>query len=294
MLDAELVRCLLREQFPQWAHHRVRPVELDGWDNRTFRVGQELSARLPSGDGYSAQVDKEQRWLPLLAPSLPLPIPVPVARGRPGCGFPRPWSVYRWLPGAPARADLVEDSVGFARDLAGFLTALQAIGATGGPVAGAHSWGRGGSLVPFDEQTRCFAEELGGVLDVRAVLELWEAALAVPSAGAPVWVHGDVTASNLLVDGGRLSAVIDFGCCAVGDPACDLVVAWTFLSGQARHEFRQALPLAPDVWARARGWALWKALLAAAEPDEVAVVRRQGWRCGALDMIHDLLTDHEP
>ena len=247
-MDSELVRCLLREQFPQWASQPVRPVEVQGWDNRTFRVGELFAVRLPSAEGYAAAVAKEQRWLPVLAPRLPVPIPVPVARGRPGCGLPWPWSVYRWLPGEPARADRIPNPAGFAAELAAFLAALQSLDATAGPAAGPHSFWRGGPLSRYDPETRATAAALASVLDVTAVLEVWEAAVSAPYTGRPVWVHGDVTGSNLLVEEGRLAAVIDFGSCAVGDPACDLVIAWTLLHGEARATFRTAIPVEAAAW----------------------------------------------
>jgi len=146
-ISPELVSRLVAMQFPEWAHLPVAPVDLDGHDNMTFRLGAEFSVRLPSAESYVPQVDKEQRWLPLLAPHLPLPIPEPVARGVPALGFPRPWSVYRWRPGEPATAERVYDATRFATDLAGFLSALYAIDPTGGPDPGAHSFFRGGRPV---------------------------------------------------------------------------------------------------------------------------------------------------
>jgi aminoglycoside phosphotransferase (APT) family kinase protein len=119
-----LVSRLLAAQFRHWAHLPVAPVELDGWDNATFRLGEDLSVRLPSADVYVAQVEKEHRWLRILAPQLPLPIPEPVAKGAPGCDFPRPWSLYRWLPGEPATVDRVGDVGQLAAALADSLTAL--------------------------------------------------------------------------------------------------------------------------------------------------------------------------
>jgi aminoglycoside phosphotransferase (APT) family kinase protein len=292
-LDSELVSCLLREQFPQWASQWVRPVEVQGWDNRTFRVGEVLAVRLPSAEGYAGAVGKEQRWLPVLAPQLPVPIPVPVAQGRPGCGLPWPWSVYRWLPGEPAQADRISDPVGFALELAAFLTALQGFDATGGPAAGPHSFWRGGPLSRYDAETRVTAAALAGLVDLPAVLEVWEAAVSAPYTGRPVWVHGDVTGSNLLVEKGRLAAVIDFGSCAVGDPACDLVIAWTLLDGEARRAFQSALPVGEAAWTRARGWALWKALLTLAQDADgsCGTERRYGWRYSAHHLIDELLND---
>jgi aminoglycoside phosphotransferase (APT) family kinase protein len=260
-VDASLARRLVERQFPQWSHLPVAAVELDGWDNRTFRLGDELTIRLPSGDWYALQVDKEQRWLPVLGPQLPLPIPVPVARGEPGCGFPYPWSVYRWLEGEPASNARIGDPEAFAASLAGFLNALGRIDATGGPAPGPHNFHRGGPLGTYEAETLAAVEALGGEIPAGAVMRVWEDAMATAWEREPVWLHGDVAAGNLLIRDGRLAAVIDFGSSGVGDPACDAVVAWTFLSGPSRDRFRAELGVDRGTWARGRGWALWKALI---------------------------------
>lgn len=288
-----LVSRLVAAQFPEWAHLPVAPVELDGWDNATFRLGEDLSVRLPSAEAYVAQVAKEHRWLPVLAPRLPLPIPEPVALGAPGLGFPRPWSVYRWLPGELATVEGIADLERFAADLAGFLAALYAIEPEGGPEAGPHSFFRGGMLATYDAETRAALASLEGVIDADAAAAVWEAALAAAWEGPPVWVHGDVAASNLLVGDGRLSSVIDFGCSSVGDPACDVVIAWTFFFGESRKAFRAGLPVDEATWARGRGWALWKALITVgkgANADLAAA--RFGWRLGARGVLDEVLADH--
>jgi aminoglycoside phosphotransferase (APT) family kinase protein len=260
-LDVEDVRRLVGEQFPHWSELPVSPVAVPGWDNQTFRLGDSMSVRLPSAEGYAAQVRKEQRWLPRLAPHLPLPIPAPIALGAPAHGFPWEWSVYGWLAGEPAALQRIADLETFAADVAGFLVALQAVDATDGPAPGAHNFFRGGSLAVYDDETRRAIRSVGASVDARAALGVWERALSVPYRSAPVWVHGDVAANNLLVRDGRLSAVIDFGSSSVGDPACDLVLFWTFLRGRSRDRFRNLVAADDDTWARARGWALWKALI---------------------------------
>lgn len=288
-VGVELVQCLLREQFPEWADEPVRAVEEQGWDNRTFRVGADLSARLPSAADYVAAVAKEQQWLPVLAERLPVAVPSPVAKGLPGCGYPWPWSVRRWLHGDSPCADRVADMTAFALQVAQFLRALREIDSSKGPPAGPHSFGRGGPLQQYDEQTRAVAESLAGKIDVRAVFRVWDAALESTYRGAPVWVHGDMTASNLLVADGRLSAVIDFGTCAVGDPACDLAFGWTFFDGDSRERFLDAAAGDADERSRGRGWALWKALLTLAEGADAAIAeRRYGWRLSATDLISQL------
>ncbi len=233
----------------------------DGWDNTTFRLGQELAVRLPSASAYEAQVAKEQRWLPLLAAKLPLAIPAPVAEGRPGAGFPRRWSVYRWLEGDRATRDRVTDMSEVATALADFLVALRGVDAIGVPRPGMHNFFRGGAVATYDGEVRDAIDALGNRIDSRAALEVWDAALRTHWTGTPVWVHGDISPDNLLLVGGRLAAVIDFGCCAAGDPACDLAIAYTFFDGNAREAFRDRVGLDSATWARARGWALWKALI---------------------------------
>jgi aminoglycoside phosphotransferase (APT) family kinase protein len=294
-ITADLVSCLIRAQFPRWVELEVRPVELDGWDNTTFRLGDHLSVRLPSHERYVPQVAKEHRWLPVLAEHLPLPIPTPVAVGAPGCGFPRPWSIYGWLEGEPATLAPVRDLDRLAADLAGFLTALHRVPTEGGPVAGAHSFGRGGPVDVWDEETRRALDQLGGRIHTAGALAVWEAAVSAPPwTGPDVWVHGDVVASNLLVRDDRLCGVIDFGCAAIGDPACDLTMAWTTFEGPSRERFLQSVPVDRATWARARGWALWKAVIALPtlpEDDPRNDGSRFGWRWSATGVVDQVIAD---
>jgi aminoglycoside phosphotransferase (APT) family kinase protein len=286
-IDADLVSRLIAAQFPQWADLDVRPVELSGWDNRTFRLGDELSVRLPSAQPYAAQVDKEQRWLPVLAPALPLPIPTPVARGAPGEGYPFAWSVLRWLDGQPASAEAIRDMPRFARELGAFVLALQRIDAGRGPAPGPHNFWRGGPLTTYAAETLDAIDTLGRRIPAQAARAVWEDAIRASWRGRPVWLHGDVAAGNLLIQDGRLAAVIDFGSSGVGDPACDLVIAWTLFSGPSRAAFRATLDVDDDGWARGRGWALWKALITLrgtvdGEPEADA----------ARAVIREVLVDH--
>jgi aminoglycoside phosphotransferase (APT) family kinase protein len=288
-IDAAFVSRLVATQFPHWADLPVTPVELDGWDNRSFRLGADMSVRIPRADPYAAQVDKEHRWLPILGPRLPLPIPVPRARGVPAPGCPWHWSVYRWIHGENARIDRIADLRAFATTLADFLARLQRIETRDGPAPGAHNFFRGGPLEKYDAETRNAIAALGGTVDADAATEVWEAALAAVWHGPPVWFHGDVSATNLLVDDGHLNAVIDFGCSGVGDPACDVTIAWTLLSGESREAFRAALPADGATWARGRGWALWKALITIAahigsNPAEAA---------SAALVVDAVLADHD-
>jgi aminoglycoside phosphotransferase (APT) family kinase protein len=293
-LTPALASRLVAAQFPQWAHLPVSPVELDGWDNTTFRLGDELAVRLPTSDAHVSRVEKEHRWLPALVAELPLPIPELVARGWPDEEFARPWSIYRWIEGDPASIAGASSLTDFATDLAGFLSSLYAIDATGGPAAGPHSAFRGGPLDIWDAEVRESIQLLADEIDTEAATEVWETALANWWERSPVWAHGDVAPSNLLVRDGRLAAVIDFGCSAVGDPACDLAIAWTFFAGESRQLFQKALPFDDATWARGRGWTLWKALITAAQQvrgDAGAGpgARRFGWRWDARGVIDQVL-----
>jgi len=223
-----------------------------------------MPVRLPSAVEYALAVDKDHRWLPELAPQLPLPIPVPLERGEPGAGYPYAWSVYRWLDGEPASIDRIADPVRFALDLAGFLSALQGIDPTDGPLPGLHNWFRGGTLRTFDGEVQRALTTLDGHIDVDLARDIWTSALDASWDGARTWFHGDVAQGNLLLKNGRLTAVIDFGTCGVGDPACDLAIAWTLLTAEGRAAFRERLSVDAAMWARGRGWALWKTLAACA------------------------------
>jgi aminoglycoside phosphotransferase (APT) family kinase protein len=255
--DASLVRRLLAARFPHWADLSITPVPSAGTDNALYRLGEDMVVRLPRIHWAVDLVEKECRWLPYLAPRLPLAIPVPLATGEPGEGYPWHWSVYRWLDGENATVERIADSGQAATDLARFLTALQGIDATGGPPAGSANFFRGVPLAARDAGVRAAIAAADGLIDTEAVTAAWETALrAPPWQKPPVWVHGDLSSGNLLAVQGRLSAVIDFGCLGVGDPACDLIIAWEIFSGDSRDRFRAALAVDDATWARGRGWAL--------------------------------------
>ena len=260
-ISSQLVRALLEAQFPHWASLPIAPVEPAGWDNRTFRLGEAMAVRLPSAECYAEQVEKEQRWLPWLAPQLSLGVPIPLAIGEPGAGYPWRWSVYRWIDGETVVTASNVDRSQLASELARFLAKLQSLDAAAGPAPGAHNFHRGGALSIYEEQTRRALAALTEEIDAARATGIWDEALATSWERAPVWIHGDVAAGNLLLKDGRLTAVIDFGCCAVGDPACDLIAAWTIFDTSSADIFRSGLPLDPATWQRARGWALWKALI---------------------------------
>ena len=291
-IDAPLVRRLLAAQLPQWADLPLRRVVSSGSDNAMYRLGSDMAVRLPLRVGRTEEsLDKEAKWLPKFAPLLPLAVPLPVAIGAPGEGYPCRWAVYRWLEGEAATVDNLDDPRLAAKDLARFVAALQRIDTTGAPPAGEHNFSRGVPLLARDAGTRSAIAALDGKIDVDAVTAAWEAALRAPDWDRPpVWIHGDFSDGNLLAVRGRFSGVIDFGGIAAADPACDLMVAWSFLPADAREVFRAELSVDDATWARARGWALSVALIAlpyywTTNPVRVAV---------SLRRIEEVLADHEP
>ena len=260
-ITAPLVKQLIEEQFPQWANLPIFPVKESGHDNRTFHLGSRMAVRMPSGELYARHVPIEHVWLPKLAPQLPQPIPMPLGKGVPGIGYPWPWSVNSWLHGEPASVAHIPDLCAFARDLAAFLNTLQSIDTSNAPPPGENNFFRGGSLSVYDTETHECISTLKDTVDAYAASSVWQRALKANWERTAMWVHGDVAGGNLLVDGGRLCGVIDFGQVASGDPACDFAIAWTFFSGPSREVFRTELDVDDATWARGRGWAFWKALL---------------------------------
>jgi aminoglycoside phosphotransferase (APT) family kinase protein len=251
-IDAGLVRRLLAAQFPHWADLPVRAVPSAGWDNVIYRLGADLAVRLPRRLIGARQVSKQHRWLPILAGRLPLAISVVAGQGVPGEGYPWGWSIMSWLPGEIATGCRDLDLAAAGVSLAGFIAALRAVEPAGGP---ASEFRR--DLTSRDRMVTDAIDALGDVPYREAAIRAWDRARVAPAwDGQPVWMHGDLHPANLLVTGGQLSGVVDFGLLAVGDPAVDLMVAWTFLSGPARHAFRTALPTDEATWERGRGWAL--------------------------------------
>lgn len=280
-IDAALAARLLVAQFPQWAGLPLTRVVPGGSDHVIFRLGDELAVRLPSHQGAIGQAAKEARWLPRLAPLLPVAVPVPVAVGEPGDGYPWPWSVSRWLGGQTATVEALGDSPEAAVQLAGFLAALERFAPDDVPPAHAHAELDGEPLAERDQPTRAAISRLGRTFDAGAMTRLWDAALDAPQwPGPAVWFHGDFHTGNLLTIDGRLSAVIDFGGLGVGDPACDLTIAFTLMNPETRLVFREALGVDDATWIRGRGWALATGLnayssYAAVNPRVAAQTTRQ-------------------
>jgi aminoglycoside phosphotransferase (APT) family kinase protein len=288
-IDVSLVRRLVAAQFPQWAGLPIRPVRSSGTANALYRLGTDMAVRLPRTLDVTGEVEKEHEWLPVLAPLLPLAIPIPLGKGGPDEGYPGPWSVYRWLEGDTATIERISHPEHAARELAQFITALERIDPDRGPHSGMHNFGRGVPLAMRDERTRAAIVSLNDTLDTVTVTAAWDASLGAPTWDGPaVWIHGDLLPNNLLVDQGRLSAVIDFAGLGVGDPACDMLAAWSLFSGRTREQFRAALSVDDATWIRGRGWALSVALIALpyyrnTNPEFTAL---------ATHMIDEVLADH--
>ncbi len=282
-----LVRRLVVAQFPQWRHLRITPVPYSGTDNAIFRLGENMVVRLPRIHWAAAQVHKEHTWLPMLAPNLSLRVPTPLGKGDPAFGYPWHWAVHEWLDGQNAIEAAVDDPEAAALDLAEFITQLHRLDL--GPQIPAPSGNRGGPLADRDADVRAAIASLEGELDITKVTAAWESSLDAPQyIGDPVLIHADLAPGNLLVKDGKITAVIDFGALTTGDPACDLMVAWNYLTSETRQIFRAALSVDGATWSRGRGWALSVALIALpyylhTNPQIVATSRQT---------IHEVLQDH--
>lgn len=236
----------------------IEPVDSAGTDNVIYRLGENMVVRLPRIASAAAQVDKEHQWLLKLAPHLTINIPVPLGKGMPNEKFPWSWVVYQWLEGNDAIVEPITDLKQTAVQLAHFITALQKIDPSNSPISQ-----RGHPLAVNDQETRAALNSLHGIINVDAATRAWEVALNAPEWNCPpVWIHGDLHPGNLLVKQGRLSAIIDFGITGIGDPACDMMVAWTLLSAKTRNIFRASVQVDDATWARGRGWALTFGLVA--------------------------------
>jgi aminoglycoside phosphotransferase (APT) family kinase protein len=279
-LDVELVRALLADQHPDLCGRSLQ-LSSSGWDNVLFRLGDDLVVRLPRRAMGASLVLHEQRWLPELAPHLPLPVPVPLRVGRPALGYPWHWSVCPWFPGVMLAAQPAHDPALLATDLGHFLAALHR---PAPPEAPRNPW-RGIPLADRAELTGRAIRDLGeapgmGGLDLGRIERRWAALRDTPAhTGPPLWLHGDLHPANLVVRDGRLAAVVDFGDLTSGDPASDLAVAWMALPAGHREAFRVAAG-SPDehTWRRARGWALALAVACLGRSSDDPVIRGIGER----------------
>jgi aminoglycoside phosphotransferase (APT) family kinase protein len=255
-IDTPLVHRLLLSQFPDLSELPVSAVQSTGTVNAIYRVGNELYVRLPRVERWVDDLIKELEWLPRLARHLHLTVPQPIARGEPGSGYPFPWAIYRWIEGQTFDSGGVVDENQAAIDLASFIGDLRRVGPSGAPRSGRRP------LIELDETTRATIESLPGDLDARQIASAWETSLQAPEwDGHPVWIHCDLLPPNLLIHGGRLTAVIDFGAAGVGDSAQDVTPAWSVFGSGARDLFRTMLEVDAPTWVRARGYALHQAVM---------------------------------
>lgn len=260
-ISPDLAHKLIAEQFPEFVDLPIISVEKQGHDNRTYRLGNDMLIRMPTAESYALKVPKEQALLPQLAPHLTISIPVPIKMGAASQDYPYPFSIYKWLEGASINLLDVDDNCleKLAFDLARFLKELQSIDSVAGPTPGQHNWWRGDHVSVYDKGAREQIAKLSNVIDADKAIQLWRKACKTQWNRPPVWIHGDIAIGNILLKEGKLSAIIDFGGMGLGDPACDLVIAWTFFKGNARNIFIQEMVLDEDTWLRTKAWALWKA-----------------------------------
>ena len=262
-ITEDLVEELIAEQFPELSHLPIKKVSFMGHDNRMFHLGSEMLIRCPSNKNYAMQVLKEQKWLPKISEFISFPIPRPLFLGKASKKFPYNWSIYNFLEGDSVNSVTLDDAQleNLAFDLVKFLNELYKIEISNAPVPGVHNYWRGCSPIVYDDDSRMLITKYKEIIDYKNANKSWEKAISSKWTGDPLWLHGDFASGNLLVKEGKLSAVIDFGCAAVGDPACDLVIAWTLFKEKSRKIFMNNMNLDSDTWNRARGWALWKALV---------------------------------
>ncbi len=261
-IDELLVHALLEEQCPQWAYLPLHAVASSGTDNALFRLGNEYVVRLPRVEwavgSVTTSIAKEFEWIPKISRLLKIPISEPVFKGSANSYYSWPWIVAKWHDGYNPLFEQHDEYELLAQDVAIFLNELHGISLANGPASR-----RGVALHELDKETRQAISELEGEVDVQAVTSLWTRLTTISSWNKkPLWVHGDFLPGNILVQDNRLRAVIDFSDVGMGDPACDLVIAWSLFNAHSRQVFRAALDHIDDAtWERGRGWALSIALI---------------------------------
>lgn len=262
-ITLNLAKKLINTQFPEYSHLNITEVAQQGHDNRTYRIGNNMLIRLPTDESYALKVPIEYKLLTKLAPYLGISIPEPIKIGSPSDIYPYPFSIYKWLDGNSANQEQLDAETleTIAYQLAMFLKKLQSIVNVTGPNPGQHNWWRGDHISVYSKRVIEQISTLKDIIDSKASLNLWQQACSTFYKDKPVWIHGDFAAGNILIKENRLSGVIDFGGAAIGDPACDLVIAWTYLFDKSRDIFIHEIDLDDDTWLRARAWALWKATL---------------------------------
>ncbi len=254
-IDESLVYKLIKEQFPEFSDLPLGKVASNGTDNALFRLGGDMVVRLPRIEWAVANIDKEFAWLNKIAPFVPFSLPTPLRKGNPTNEYPHSWSIYNWIEGSNPNINNVSEFV--VQEIALFINALHKVDLPNGPLSN-----RGVPLKEKDKETRKAISELADMIDTKIVTEIWENALKIPEwSKPPVWIHGDLSLGNLLIKNNQLTAVIDFGNLGMGDPACDLIIAWNLLPAHLRKLFRSKLEIDDATWQRGKGWALSIALI---------------------------------
>jgi aminoglycoside phosphotransferase (APT) family kinase protein len=262
-ISTELVAALISQQFPHLAHLPIKKLSSAGTENTIFRLGAELAIRMPRVPSAAKQAEREAIWLPRLANHLSLAVPEPIELGRPTEEFPHHWAICRWLKGENAFVRPATDLNESARVLARFVRSLHQAPVEGDTSLIATTSGRGVDLIHRDSATRDAIKTCEGLADTATLTALWDDALAAPEwSGRSLWLHGDIHVGNLLTERGRITGMIDWGCLGLGDPACDLMVAWSMLDRESREIFRTALDVDDASWIRGRAWAISVAVIA--------------------------------
>ena len=265
------VNNLIKEQFQEYSHLEIKPVETSGWDNKTFKLGESISIRLPSAECYINQVNKEQKWLPILKQHLSIPISEPIKMGLPSSDYPWNWSIYKWINGKSANIyNFNENCLNkIALELANFLNELHTIDISldlnNELTAGDHNFHRGGSLEFYNNE---FINNITNLknnnfdIDYEKINIIWQKAISSKWNNKSVFIHGDLSSGNIIIENNNLKGIIDFGQLGIGDPACDLVISWTFLDNESRKIFKLNLNnIDADTWIRAYGWCIWKSII---------------------------------
>lgn len=257
-LSLEVVKQLLNEQFPEWSHQTIHPLSHQGTDNVMLKLGENKILRFPRTQRSEESLKKEFLWLPKLDSSLPIQIPHILGVGRPNEQYPYQWAIVNFLEGrSPSDSNPLNLTLA-AKDLGNFIKELQKVDTINAPLCS-----RKPPSMSCDKETRESMLALSDVFDIKVIDKLWDLALEVSSWKMdPVWLHGDIHAGNLLVQGRKLTGVIDFGMSGVGDPACDLIVAWMLFDQDAREIFHSAVNPDEAMWDRARGCALHFGIMA--------------------------------
>ncbi|WP_371169055.1 aminoglycoside phosphotransferase family protein [Aliiroseovarius sp. 2305UL8-7] len=261
VINTRLVRRLISQQFPNFSELPIQPVVKQGHDNRTFRLGERLSVRLPSTASYADAVQKEATVLTSIGRHFSIQVPEVCALGQPSDDFPLPWSIRRWLPGGTLEETQIVNQASLARALGDILVELRSLPADTAFLAGRHSFFRGCHLKVYHDEVMMCLSRMDDALSRRRCLEIWNDGLKAAWSNPPVWFHGDLAVGNILINEDKISALIDFGICGVGDPSCDLAIAWTYFDADTRRIFKDSAKVDDGTWSRGRCWALWKALI---------------------------------